>query len=71
LRSEPTWKPPFPFANRGATLGADRTADRKDGLEDELNRLVCSGKLSLAEAQTAIATEWIDAYRRHVKGDVK
>jgi hypothetical protein len=52
-------------------LGADRTADRKDGLEDELNRLVCSGKLSLAEAQTAIATEWIDAYRRHVKGDVK
>jgi len=36
-----------------------------------LNRLVCSGKVSLAEALTAIATKWIDAHRRYVSGDVK
>jgi len=52
-------------------LGTGRTADRKDELEYELNRPVCSGKLSLAEAQTAIATKWVDAYRRYISGDVK
>ena len=41
-------------------------ADRKDALEYQLNRLVCMGQLSLAEAQQAIATEWIAAYRRYV-----
>lgn len=44
------------------------TADRKDELEVVLNRLVCSGSLPLAEAQRAIATNWIEAYRRYVGG---
>ena len=52
-------------------MGASRTADRKDELEYELSRLVRSGKLSLAEMLTAIATKWIDAYRRYVSGDVR
>jgi len=34
----------------------------KDGLEHQLNRMVCDGKLSLEEAQKAIATDWIKAY---------
>ena len=39
----------------------------KDQLEDRLNHLVCSGKLSLAAAQHAIASDWIAAYRVYVK----
>ena len=39
-------------------------ADRKDDLELVLNGLVCSGRLSLAEAQRVIATDWVAAYRR-------
>ena len=42
------------------------SADRKDELEAELGRLVCEGRLPLAEAQRAIATNWIAAYRRFV-----
>ena len=41
-------------------------ADRKDELEYALNRLVCAGRLPLSEAQRAIATDWIAAYRRYV-----
>ncbi len=41
-------------------------ADRKDELELKLNHLVCDGILSLAEAQRAIATNWIAAYQRYV-----
>jgi hypothetical protein len=41
-------------------------ADRKDELEFALNQLVCSGRLLLREAQQAIATDWIAAYRRYV-----
>jgi hypothetical protein len=36
----------------------------KDKLEDRLHDLVCAGRISLAEAQRAIATDWIAAYRR-------
>ena len=39
-------------------------ADLKDDLEGVLNGLVCSGRLSLAAAQQAIATDWEAAYRR-------
>ena len=38
----------------------------KDGLEAVLPQLVCSGQLSLAEAQRAIASDWHAAYRRWV-----
>jgi len=38
----------------------------KDRLESRLNGLVCSGALTLDTARTAIATNWIDAYRRYI-----
>jgi hypothetical protein len=38
----------------------------KDELEAILPRLVCSGRVSLAEAQRAIAGDWIAAYRYYV-----
>ncbi|HUA46598.1 MAG TPA: hypothetical protein VMA77_15305 [Solirubrobacteraceae bacterium] len=33
----------------------------KDAVEDELNREVCDGRLALAQAQRAIATDWLTA----------
>ena len=41
-------------------------ARMKDRLENHLHRLVCNGSLSLAEAQQAIAHDWIAAYRRYI-----
>jgi len=38
----------------------------KDRLENRLHTLVCRGRLPLDEAQRAIATDWISAYRRYV-----
>jgi hypothetical protein len=38
----------------------------KDRLERRLNQLVCRGVLPLAEAQRAIARDWISAYKRYV-----
>ncbi|KVV40947.1 hypothetical protein WT27_13570 [Burkholderia territorii] len=40
-------------------------ADRKDDLEFALYKGVCNGEISLAEAQHAFATNWIEAYRRY------
>ena len=37
-------------------------AGEKDQLEDYLHRQVCLGKMALAAAQEAIATNWIAAY---------
>jgi hypothetical protein len=42
------------------------SADRKDALEGELNRLVCAGRVPLAEAQRAVSQDWTAAYRRFV-----
>lgn len=36
----------------------------KDRLEIRLQRMVCSGALALDEARTAVAHNWIEAYRR-------
>ncbi|CAB4243682.1 conserved exported protein of unknown function [Methylacidimicrobium sp. AP8] len=44
-------------------------ARKKDFLEDRLHKLVCSGKVDLAEAQKAIATDWIEAYRKYIGED--
>lgn len=33
----------------------------KDGIENKLNAAVCSGKVTLAQAQNAIATNWVTA----------
>jgi hypothetical protein len=42
-------------------------ADRKNELEYALNRLVCRGRVALAAAQRAIATNWIAAYQRYMR----
>lgn len=39
----------------------------KDQLEDRLRELVCEGRLDLATAQRAIATDWIAAYRKYLQ----
>ena len=41
-------------------------ADRKDELETVMVRLVCEHRVPLLEAQRAIATNWISAYRHYV-----
>ncbi len=38
----------------------------KDRLENRLHKLVCRGRLSLSQAQQAITSNWIDAYKRYV-----
>ncbi|HEX7443964.1 MAG TPA: hypothetical protein VF320_08765 [Acidimicrobiales bacterium] len=43
---------------------ATSTHNAKDALENTLNDLVCSGSLTLAAAQQAIATDWVAAARR-------
>jgi hypothetical protein len=42
------------------------TAKMKDDLENVLNKRVCSGKMTLADAQKAIRTDWTAAYRKYV-----
>lgn len=42
-------------------------AHKKDVVETKLNKLVCDGKVSLADAQKMIATDWIAAYKSVVK----
>ncbi|BAP88342.1 putative uncharacterized protein [Burkholderiales bacterium GJ-E10] len=41
-------------------------AKRKDKLENALHRLVCRGRIPLAQAQREIAQNWIAAYQRYV-----
>jgi hypothetical protein len=41
----------------------------KDALETKLKRMVCDGQLTLAEAQKAIATNWIAGYKKYVDKD--
>ena len=43
----------------------------KDRLENRLHQLVCSGKLDLKTAQQAIASNWIEAYKRYVGPEPK
>jgi hypothetical protein len=44
---------------------ATSTHNAKDGLENTLKGLVCSGSLTLAGAQQAIATDWVAAAARY------
>jgi hypothetical protein len=39
----------------------------KDVIETKLKRLVCSGKISLAQAQQAIGWNWVVAYNQYVR----
>lgn len=41
-------------------------AHDKDVLENRLHKMVCAGQVPLSEAQHAIATDWVAAYRRYV-----
>jgi hypothetical protein len=41
-------------------------AGTKDKLENVLHRMVCAGEIPLAEAQKAIAGNWIQAYKHYV-----
>ncbi|OHA83391.1 MAG: hypothetical protein A2937_03650 [Candidatus Yonathbacteria bacterium RIFCSPLOWO2_01_FULL_47_33b] len=41
----------------------------KDVVETRLKRMVCAEKISLADAQKAIATNWIAAYKTYVNGE--
>lgn len=41
----------------------------KDRVEDRLHTLVCRGRVPLAQAQSAIASDWIAAYERYVGPD--
>jgi len=45
--------------------GATSTYNSKDTLENRLNDLVCSGRMTLAAAQQAIATDWVTAYQTY------
>jgi hypothetical protein len=40
----------------------------KDMLEKRLRKLVCAGQVSLADAQRALATDWIAAYKQWMGG---
>lgn len=37
----------------------------KDKIEGKLKRLLCAGKITLKEAQDAIASDWIAAYKKY------
>lgn len=39
----------------------------KDRLENRLHKLVCRGELPLNTARRAIATNWVEAYKRYMK----
>jgi hypothetical protein len=41
-------------------------AETKDKLENRLHDLVCSGALLLSDAQHAVASDWLAAYRVYV-----
>jgi hypothetical protein len=41
----------------------------KDELENRLHLLACNGTVSLDEAQHAIATDWVTAYKRYFRTD--
>jgi hypothetical protein len=41
-------------------------AHTKDELEDKLHYLVCHNEISLEDAQKAISTDWISAYKKYV-----
>ena len=43
------------------------SAKKKDQLEVRLNKLVCSGKITLKTAQHDMAADWIKAYNKYVK----
>jgi len=45
---------------------AGNNAHRKDVIETKLKTMICSGKITLADAQKAISTNWVAAYNKYV-----
>lgn len=45
---------------------AGNNARKKDVIETKLKNLICTGKIKLADAQKAIATNWVLAYNKYV-----
>ncbi|MGH8996084.1 MAG: hypothetical protein ACRDYB_08670 [Acidimicrobiales bacterium] len=45
---------------------ATNTSNTKDVLENKLNQLVCSGQVTLFQAQLAISSDWVTAYETYV-----
>jgi hypothetical protein len=41
-------------------------AHQKDQIENKLKRMVCSGEMTLDEAQTEISSDWIAAYQKWI-----
>jgi hypothetical protein len=41
----------------------------KDVIETKLKRMVCDGEMTLFDAQQAITTDWVAAYKKHVNAD--
>lgn len=41
-------------------------AHQKDAVENKLHRLICAGRISVEEAQHAIAADWVAAYAKFV-----
>ena len=41
-------------------------AEKKDVLEFVLYRMVCTDEIALVQAQRAMASDWIDAYKKYV-----
>jgi len=56
---------PQPYGTKEAPI--EWNARKKDQLENALKRAVCGGRITLHEAQTAISTDWISAYKVFVK----
>jgi hypothetical protein len=42
------------------------SAERKDELENKLHELICSGQISVVEAQREIAEDWPAAYLKYI-----
>jgi hypothetical protein len=50
---------PEPYENKGDKLAKTGTgSETKDKVENETNKQVCSGKMSLSDAQQRIAADW-------------
>ena len=45
---------------------AGNNARKKDVVETKLKNLICTGKITLADAQKAISTNWVTAYNKYV-----
>jgi hypothetical protein len=60
------WSPNSPQNLWPEPLVGPWNARVKDRLENKLHKMVCDGKMSLTDAQKAIATDWVAAYRKYV-----